>query len=127
MGTLAFLTALRSAGAKLAPLPTTLSALPGLEVGNVQRIPRRLKLALARLELRMVIFVSSWSASPCDTFIMSAKYFSAGYSLDTRLRAPPQKAVLPWGKLACDFSTMMTTSTIFFSFAMLLGSHDTAK
>src|SRR3970040_2004077 len=58
---LAFLTALRSAGAKVAPLPTTLSALPGLEVGDVQRIPRRLKLALARLELRTVILVSTSS------------------------------------------------------------------
>ena len=119
---------------------TTLSALPGLEVGNVQRIPSRLKLALARFELRMVIFVSSLSASPSDTFMMSAKYFSSGYSLDTRLKAPPQKAVLPWGKLDCDFSTMITlahrlraasaarqpaipspmtsTSTIFFGFDM---------
>jgi hypothetical protein len=78
IGILAFLTALRSVGASVAPLPTTLSALPGFEVGNVQRIPRRLKLAFARLELRIVILVSTLSASPCETFMMSAKYLVSG-------------------------------------------------
>jgi len=36
IGILAFLTALRRVGASVTPLPTTLSALPGFEVGNVE-------------------------------------------------------------------------------------------
>src|SRR3989338_11521068 len=104
MGMRDFLTASLSAATKAGPLPRTLMALPGLELGKVQRTPNRLSVAIAFCELRIVILVSRGSACPSETFIISVKYFFSGYCLETLLKAPPENAVFPCGAWGEHFS-----------------------